>query len=95
MLHNLTKGATPPYYTFIKSSILKFTNGILNFLFHVFKCPSMKNGVAYLNKQTSIENLNLDGAVIICCVAVACRVPEKRACKKEPSGEQEGREEIG
>ena len=28
--------------------------------------------------------------LVFFCVAVACRVPEERACKKEPSGEQEG-----
>ena len=28
--------------------------------------------------------------LVFFCVAVACRVPEERACKKEPSGGQEG-----
>ena len=27
-----------------------------------FEFPSMKNGASYLNKRTSMENLNLDGA---------------------------------
>jgi len=50
----------------------------------MFEFPSIKSGAAYINKRTFIENFDIALAVVVCCVAVVCWVPEKRACEITP-----------